>query len=457
MRRTKLIATIGPSSQKIVTINQMIRKGADAFRLNFSHGTQKEKVRIIRAVRKISKKMDINTPLLADLQGNVMRIRCNKPVDIKEGRRYRIDYKKGPIYIEEKTLFKIVDKGDILLVDDGKIIFKVIDKSNEHIYVKSLINGKLLDRKKIIIKEKEITPDNLTPKDINDLEFSMKNNIEYIALSMVRTPNDIKILREYIEKYGGEPWVIAKIETPQGVKNINDICKISDGVMVARGDLGQYYPLEKIPYIQHKIVKHANRYGKISIIATQILESMITNEQPTRAEVTDIYQAVQQHVDAILLTAETAVGKYPVDAVKWASKILEEADKQHKDEPLFYEKNFEENIFDKFARGSIYMANLLNAIIISYTKKGNTAKRLSRYRPKRNIYVSTHDPYIANKISLLYGITSMLIPDTGDYMKNLRIAKEKLLEKGELKKGTIIIYTVGIRPEATDMLTVEII
>jgi pyruvate kinase len=457
MRRTKLIATLGPSSNKKDIIKRMINRGADAYRLNFSHGTLKEKGYLIKTIREYSRKIDRRIPILSDLQGQVIRIRCRKPINISAGNKYRIDYKKGEIFINERSFFRNIEKDDIILIDDGKITFRVVEKNTDNIYVESLVDGKLGDRKKVIIRDKEIADVSLTQKDLGDLRFSLENDIEYIALSMVRTPEDIKLLKEYIERSGKKPWIIAKIETPSGVKNIKDICRESDGIMVARGDLGQYYPLQKIPSIQMRIVNEANRQGKITMVATQILESMIYNEQPTRAEVTDIFEAVNQHVDAILLTGETAIGKYPVEAVKWASIILEEADKRFDKEILYYKDDFEETLFDKFARGSIYMANLLDGIIIAYTKEGNTARRLSRYRPRKSIYVATHDEYIARKIALLYGVKPIHVDEGRDYKKTLHIVKDKLIKLGILKEGSIVLYTVGIRPEATDMLTIETI
>jgi pyruvate kinase len=307
-----------------------------------------------------------------------------------------------------------------------------------------------------LIKGKEIVDTPLTEKDIRDLEFSLKHNIEYIALSMVRTGDDIKILKEKIEEFGGDPWILAKIENPSGVENISEIAGEADGVIVARGDLGQYYPLERIPSLQQSITYEGNRRGKITVIATQILESMRRNERPTRAEVTDVFKSVEEKVDAIMLTGETAIGRYPVEAVEWASKILEEADTRFNEETIFYNRDFEETLFDKFARGAIYMSHLLEGKIIGYTKRGNTARRLARYRPKSMVYMVTQNEVVASKISLLYGVKAIYEEAGEDYHDILERALSKLRKEGVIKEGDIVIFTVGVRPESTDMLRIEV-
>jgi len=457
MTRTKLIATLGPSSKDYETINNMVKLGVDAFRLNFSHGTLEEKKILIRYVRDISSKNNIYIPIIADLQGPVIRIFTDSDIKIIEGRNYRFSYKKGPIRIMDEKIFSNVNIGDILLVDDGKIRFKVIGRDKEHIDAKALINGILHNRKKIFIKDKFISYEALTDKDIKDLSFAIRNRVEYIALSMVNSSDDIKILREKVDELGGSQWILAKIESPGGVDNVNDIAKVSDGLMVARGDLGQYYPLEKIPILQKKIVYEGNKRGKITIVATQILESMLNNQVPTRAEVTDIFNSVEERVDAILLTGETAIGKYPIEAVKWASKILSEADNLNVSEVLYYKEDFIENLFDKFARGVIYISHIINGKIIGFTKGGNTARRLSRYRPKIFIYVVTQNRDVASKINLLYSIKPILVEENYGYWELLKYGRDKLYREGFLRKGDIVIYTVGMRPEATDMVKVETI
>jgi pyruvate kinase len=439
------------------TIRDMIISGVDAFRLNFSHGKLEEKMKLIKIVRKISKRLNLNIPIIADLQGPVVRIRVDRDTMVYKGREYVFSLKGGVIRIPDNNLFSNIEDDDILLIDDGKLVFRVIEKESNEVIAKALRDGVLHDRKKIFIKDKFVKAEPLTKKDIDDLRFSIENGLEYIALSMVSTPNDIKILRDKIQEFSGDQWIIAKIENPSGVRNIKRIVDVSDGIMIARGDLGQYFPLEKIPEIQHRIAYESIRKGRMTIIATQILESMIDNDTPTRAEVTDIFNSVSERVDAILLTSETAIGRYPVSTVRWAIKILSEADKMHSSEILYYEDGFIENLFDKFARGVIYLSHLINGKILGFTKKGNTARRLARYRPKKKIFVAVQDQRLANKLNILYSITPIFVEINDDYWKILDHAKEYLIRKKLVKKGDTLVYTIGVRPESTDMIRVETI
>lgn len=457
MRRTKLIATIGPSSNRSITIRKMLLKGVDVFRLNFSHGTLAEKKKIIGNIRKIAGSLRKYIPIVADLQGPVIRVKCSGPIDIKKGGRYVLSYNKGDMRVGSSSFFKNVDKNDILLVDDGKLIFEVIGTSTNSIEVISHIDGVLYSDKKILIKNKEFREKSLTEKDVKDLNFAIKNKLEYIALSMVKSGENISELKEYLLEKDCEAWILAKIETPSGVKNIREIVEECDGVIVARGDLGQYYPLEKIPILQKKIVYEGNRLGKITVVATQILESMRDNETPTRAEITDIFNSVEENVDAIMLTGETAIGRYPVEVVGWARSILEEADREYSSEMIYYKDDLKENTYDKFARGAIYISHILNGKIVGFTKKGNTARRLSRYRPKKDIFIATYDPAIARKINLLYGINPIVTEKSRDYWETIRELTDKLKREKLLYEGEIIIFTVGLRKESTDMLKIEVI
>ena len=455
MRRTKIIATVGPSSSKSSIIRKMIVSGADAIRLNFSHGTLEDKEDIISKVRKISMNLKKHIPIIADLQGPVIRIYTQKPITIKKNEKLEIRGESGSIRVNNISFFENIEIDDTLLIDDGKLVFKVDEKNGNSLKVIPKVDGVLYPMKKILIKDKEILGKPLTDKDVKDLKFAMENKVEYIALSMVKSSSDITLLRKYLSTPDNEPWILAKIETPSGVKNIKEIVEESDGVIVARGDLGQYYPLQQIPIIQEKIVEEGNRMGRITVVATQILESMRENEVPTRAEITDIFKSVEEKVDAIMLTGETAIGKYPVDVVNWASSTLEEADKEYSAEIIYYKSDFQENVYDKFARGVIYISHMLDGKILGFTKKGNTARRLSRYRPKKEIFIATHDKIISNKINLLYGINPLLTREKDNYWETLNKVMDILKKKRILRKGEIVIFTVGIREESTDMLRIE--
>lgn len=453
------MATIGPSSEDKKILRKMVENGADAFRINFAHGDHNIFKRYVKWVREIEKELNKYIPIMGDIQTKVVRIKLDRDIRIKRNNKYKISTREG-IIVDEKGFYENIEEGDHILLDDGLIEMRV-DKVNRKEYVLeviSMVNGILKPNKKIIVKGKSSTGEILTDKDIKDIEFSIENELEFMAISMVRDRNDVEEVKKIIEEFGGNPWIISKIEHPAALNELDEITEASDGLLVARGDLGQHIELEKIPVIQKKIIDTGSKHGKITILATQLLESMMHNETPTRAEVTDIFNAVEEGVDAIMLTGETAVGNYPIETVNWASKILEYVDMYlEKRRPLYYRSGFRESLYDKFARGIIYISNLLNGRIVGYTKQGNTARRLSRYKPNIPIWINASTENIARKINILYGITPVYETDSRDIMETLQRVKNRLYKAGELTKGDIIIYVVGMRRETTDVMRFEII
>lgn len=459
MRRTKIIATVGPSSDKKEMLMGMIKRGADSLRINFAHGDHKIFRRYVEWIREIEKKLGKYIPIMGDIQTKVVRIKLDRDIEIKRNKVYKISTKEG-IIVNEKSFYENIEEGNHILLDDGLIEMRVdsVDKNNYELRVTSLVNGVLRPNKKIIVKGKSSKGELLTDKDLMDIKFSVENNLELIAISMVRNGEDVERVREIVNELGGEPWIISKIEHPEALDKLDEITEESDGLLVARGDLGQHINLEEIPVIQRRIIDIGSKYGKITILATQILESMMRSETPTRAEVTDIFNAVEEGVDAIMLTGETAVGKYPVETIHWAAKILEYVDEYlMKRRSLHYKSDFIESLYDKFARGVIYISNLLNGRIVGYTKQGNTARRLSRYKPNIPIWINASSVDIARKINILYGITPVYEEGGKDIMETLQRVKERLRKSGELSKGDIVIYVVGMRREATDVMRFEII
>ena len=459
MRRTKIIATIGPSSSDKQVIKAMVKAGADALRINFAHGDHRLFKRIVEWIRQIEEETGQYIPIIGDIQTKVIRVKNSKNIEILKGRRYIISKDEG-IIVDEDGFYSNIDAGDHILLDDGLIEMKVekIDEKKQRIYVTSLVNGVLKPNKKIIIKGKTGGGELLTDKDIADLKFSIENQLEYIAISMVRGKEDLKKVKGIVEDLGGEPWIISKIEHPQSLERLDEITKESDGLLVARGDLGQHIDLEEIPVAQKEIIETGSRYGKITILATQLLESMINSETPTRAEVTDLFNAVEEGVDAIMLTGETAIGRYPVETIRWADRILSFVDSYLEGRrAIHYKPDFIETLYDKFARGVIYISNILEGRIVGFTKGGNTARRLSRYKPNRPLWIATTRQYIARKINILYGIKPIYTENHEDIMKILIKTKDKLLEQGILQHGDIVIYVIGMRKETTDVMRFEII
>ncbi|MHA1506263.1 MAG: pyruvate kinase [Candidatus Asgardarchaeia archaeon] len=457
MRKTKIIATIGPSSSSEDVLYEMVRKGVDAFRFNFAHGTYEEKLRCIRIIRKVEKLTGKYISIIGDLQGPVIRlgdvdtflVRKGEKVKVVKKRVGKSEEREVPIPSEE--LFDTLEEGDTILIESGRMAVKLDKVSDDVAYGRSLLDGSISSRKTVAIKGKDLPLPTLSEKDLKDADFISKNDFDYIGLSFVRSVEDVKRLREFLEERdASEKKIISKIETRKGVESIYEITKESDAIMVARGDLAIYYELQKIPYVQEKIVEVSRSLGRPVIIATQLLESMINNPMPTRAEVMDVSNAVWEGVDALMVSGETTVGKYPIECITWLDRIIREAERMR----FLHINPKEETVYDNFVQGIVEMAKELRAKIVAYTREGTTGFRLARYRPEKPFYVFTPNIRVARQLSLLWGARPLLtdekdpddaFPKVVDYLK----------EKGELKKGDIVILTAGMTAGTTDTIKVE--
>ncbi|MHA1616412.1 MAG: pyruvate kinase [Candidatus Njordarchaeales archaeon] len=461
MRKTKIIATLGPSSMEEDIVTLMARRGADAFRLNFSHGTLEEKEIMIKMIRKAEEKVEKFIPIIADLRGPTIRLGVvDNDYYVNKGDSVSlINSEKGysgnkEIPVPFKEVFSVLEEGDILLIDDGKVRIRVEKMVGERVVGTVLSEGKIRSRVTFIVQGKEPPLPALTDKDKKDVMFCIKHGVEFFALSFVRTREDVKELRDFLDDHGASyAKIISKIETKSAVSHLDEIIDQSDGVMIARGDLGMHFPLEEIPYIQERIAKRCLEKGKLSILATQILESMTENPMPTRAEVADVYTAVREGIGALMLSAETAIGKYPVEAVSWLDSILKHAEERISPPRV---EGIGETIYDKFAKGLVLLAESINAYILAYTKGGVTANRISRYRPKVQAYIATSDKSVARQVNLLWGLTPVLTQET-DLQKALSEVFEDLRARGIFKKGDIVIITVGMREGTTDLARIEIL
>ena len=450
MRRTKVIFTFGPSCYSEERLSRLFLL-ADGIRLNFSHGDLDRKRWVIQRIRKLEDIHGKYVPIIGDLQGGCIRLGDFGEIRIIKGRKYKFGFNQG-IIIPNKDVFSIIEEDDIVLVDDGRFRFRVNKVGDLYFIAEAEVSGVLGSKKTFLIKNKNIHLPPLTRKDLDDLRFAIDIGIEYIALSFVKCRRDLEILKRYIEEFGGDQWILAKIECMDAVNRLDEILDCADGVIVARGDLGLYFNLEEIPKVQSEIIGRSVRRGKITILATQILESMRFNPQPTRSEVADIYKAVEEGVDAIMLTGETAVGRYPVEAVSWAVRILNEADNVIKPR----HEGIDESIYDKFAKGVLAMTEVIGGKLIGYSRRGNTARRISRYRPSNTVYIVVPSKDTARKINILYSLEPILT-DSDNYEEAFKHALDKLKERGILCIGDIVVYTLGIREKATDMVRVEFI
>tara|TARA_B100001741_G_scaffold192904_1_gene158967 strand:+ start:775 stop:2211 length:1437 start_codon:yes stop_codon:yes gene_type:complete len=455
VNKTKIIATIGPSSYKKSVLEDMIISGVDAVRLNFSHGEFDKHKKVIENTRKISDKLNIPIAIIQDLQGPKIRIGKIKNDKIKLNDGQNLDIQLSDVLgtnkiisISNKNLFQDINPDEHILIDDGKIKLKVLKKTSELISTIVESGGELKSNKGVNLPDTDILLSSLTEKDKKDLDFGLENGVDWIALSFVRSSKDVNELRKIINSKKLKTKIIAKIEKPQALKNIDKIIESSDALMVARGDLGVEIPMESVPIYQKRIVNKCNKQFKPVIIATQMLESMIDSKTPTRAEANDVANAVLDGADAVMLSAESATGKYPVLTVKNMDKIINSIEKNS---DIIYNKFFEKNKSlssrenDSLIRSACRLSRLINSkAIVTMTKSGYTGLRVSGHRPKANILIVTNDKNLLNVMSFIWGIRG-IIYDKNDYIDNtIENIESILIENKFLKKKDKYIITASM-------------
>ncbi|MBD78987.1 MAG: pyruvate kinase [Crocinitomicaceae bacterium] len=442
--KTKIIATIGPATSSYDQLKSIIMEGVNICRLNFSHGTYEDHKQVIDSVRKINKELDIQTGLLADLQGPKIRIGEieNGEFSISAGQVLRFTTKQvlgneERVWINYEEFPKDVKVGDMILLDDGKIRLEVLETNSVDEVKASVVHGDVLRSKKgVNLPNTEVSIPCLTLKDKEDLDFILENDIPWVGLSFVRKASDVIELKEIIKEKGKSAFVISKIEKPEALDNLEAIIKESDGLMVARGDLGVEIPIQDVPLIQKDIVQKGRNAGKPIIIATQMMESMIENFSPTRAEVNDVANAVLDGADAVMLSGETSMGKFPVEVIKNMYKIVLRIEKypalyNSKVEPEFIQERM---ITDSICNSAADLARSSQATgIVTMTFSGYTAFKTSSYRPNAYIYVFTANPKILEMLSLIWGVkafyydkfvsTDHTIDDVKFFLKDQEYAK----------------------------------
>jgi pyruvate kinase len=443
MKKVKIVATLGPST--FDKIEDMINSGVDVFRLNFSHANHKTHRETIKKIREAAKKLNSKTAILQDISGPKIRIgEINGILELKRGDKIRL-VKKNPKNAYDLTLsypeiINDVKEGEYVFFADGSIRTKVIEKHPDYLVLEVKNNGVLSSRKGVNFPHSNLSISAITPKDEKDLAFGAKHKVDVVAVSFVNNAKDIIKAKEILKKHGASPWVIAKIETKKAVENLEEILEVSDGVMVARGDLGIEIGVEKVPVIQKKIIRKANRLKKPVITATQMLLSMVNSPFPTRAEVSDVANAVMDGTDAVMLSDETTVGKYPINAVEMLVKIIKEIQSIYP-----YYKKYE--IQDKDAIAAS-VADLCKGIepkaIISFTSSGTTVRSIAKYRPKAPIIAATHSRETSRKLKMVWGVEKIIeIRKVKDPEKLIKIFKDLAVSKNILQKGDKVIVTMG--------------
>ena len=442
INKTKIVATIGPACSSPQVLTEMIQNGMNVARMNFSHGKRADHEKVITSLRAIDGELKTHTAILADLSGPKMRIgELSQPeVELIEGAELRLT--SNPIVgdqhrvsVSYPELTRDVKEGETILLDDGKLRVLVIGTDGDDVITKVTQGGMLKPRKGVNLPESNLSLPSITEKDKEDLKFAIKHNASWIALSFVRKASDIEDLRSLIESHGSKALIIAKIEKPEAVENIDSIIACSDGIMVARGDLGVEIPLQNVPLVQKEIVRKCQKAGRPVIIATQMMESMIDNMSPSRAEVNDVANAVMDGADAVMLSGETSVGKYPIEVVKTMSKIITRVEDY---DGIYYreiEHESDENryITDAICHSAVRLSSKIKAkAIVTMTFSGYTAFRVSSYRPNSWIFVFTSNFRILNMLSLVWGVR-------GFYYDKFVSTDHTIADiKYELKKGNFL-------------------
>lgn len=466
LKKTKIIATLGPASSNEAMISAMALSGVNVFRLNFSHGTHEIHGNTLRIIRAIEKNLGIPLSVLADLQGPKFRIGCFEQgsVHLREGQVFYLDLEKkmgdsNRVSFHHPNVYGHVKKGSKLLLDDGKIKLEITKISPRIIETIVKTGGPLSDHKGVNIPEDLIPSSTLTEKDLLDLKFILQQDIDFIGLSFVQHPDDLKDLRKLV---GDKAQIIAKIEKPQAIEHLSDIVTLSDGIMVARGDLGVEFPPENVPALQKKIVRLCRSHGKPVTIATQMLESMIQAPVPTRAEASDVATAVYDGADAVMLSAESASGAYPLEAVQMMEKII-----THVEQDSFYPKLLkatvsiiEDTVSDAITSASQKLVSDLNAkLIVTFTTTGGTALREAHKRPSCPIVALTHSNKVARKLNLTWGVLPILLKEKVLNFEELTQNALSIVKEYKLvSKGDRIVITFGVpfgRPGTTNIINVE--
>ncbi|WP_256010811.1 pyruvate kinase [Desertivirga xinjiangensis] len=470
-KRTKIVATLGPASSNKETLLSMIKAGVDVCRLNFSHGSQEDHQKIIDTIREINKQYKTNVGMLADLQGPKIRIGKVKEggIQLINGSRIEITTNElvgneNQIYITYQNFPRDVRAGEIILLDDGKLQMRVVDTNNKDTVVCEVVHGGVLtSRKGVNLPNTKISIPSLTEEDLSNLEFALANDVEWIGLSFVRTAEDIVELKRIINRSGKSARVIAKIEKPEAIDNIDAIIAATDGVMVARGDLGVEMPMEQVPVLQKMIARKCRDASKPVIVATQMLESMITTPRPTRAEVNDVANSVLDGADAVMLSGETSVGEFPLIVIETMSKIItniEETAYPYQT-PKKLNQNSPRYTSDAVCGSAVYLSEKTNAIgIVAMTYSGYTAFEISSHRPKASSFIFTSNRNLLNTLSLLWGVKGFYYDKTESTDQSISDINRILREERLIMPGEIVINTAAMPIEKkgkTNMIRVTVV
>ena len=456
MRKTKIVCTLGPSSSDETTLKKMLLAGMNVARLNFSHGTHEGHRQTIQRFRKVREELGIPAAVLLDTKGPEIRTGnfANGEEILKEGQEFilttlPVSGTSQRVSVTYKDLPKEVKPGNLVLINDGKIVIKVENTDDTEVRGTVIHGGKISNHKGINLPNVRLNMQYMSPQDREDILFGIQNDVDYIAASFVRSAGDVEVIRKLLEDNGGsEIKIIAKIESTQGIENFEEILEAADGIMVARGDMGVEVAYEKLPGIQKKFIRRCVQSGKIVITATQMLESMTTSPIPTRAEITDVANAVFDGTTAVMLSGETAAGKYPVEAVATMAKIAMQAETDQPKVPsrnMIWHEMDAMDVTNAVGHAACTLAKDINAAaIMAITKTGYTARRMSKFRPDIMILGATPYEKTYHQLSLIWGVTPLMANYRYEIEDLFGHCARKALVAGLIKEGSNIVISAGV-------------
>jgi pyruvate kinase len=477
MRRTKIVCTLGPASQSEETLREMVRAGMDVARINFSYGDHQTHARDIALVRRLAQEAGQVLAVMGDLQGPKLRVgEIATPVTLREGQDFNLTTRPVPgddqeVNLPHPEVMGDVRPGDRVLLDDGLLELQVLETTPTDLRCRVVTGGPLTSRKGVSLPGVSLSLPSLTEKDQEDAAFAIQQGVDYLALSFVRQAGDVSRLRDLLGQHRASIPIIAKIEKREAVEAFEGVMEASDGAMVARGDLGVETPAEEVPIYQKRIIRLANEVGKPVITATQMLNSMIVSPRPTRAEASDVANAILDGTDAVMLSGETAVGKYPVEAVGMMAKIALTAERILPPEELRilpYRERLHETISepsftstDAISQATCEIALELSAkAIISSTMSGHTARMVAKHRPATPIIAVTPSPETQRRLALVWGVHPLLVSEFAHTDQMIETAVQAALDKGLIEKGDMVVITAGVPlggPGRTNMLKVHVV
>jgi pyruvate kinase len=471
--RTKIVATMGPASCNEATLRSIFEEGVDAVRLNFSHSSHSDHHAYIRTVRSVAAQCNAHIAIIADLQGPKIRtglLKGGEEVELVSGEELVITTRDVPgtsqrISTTYQALPSDVDKGDRILLDDGALELQATQTTDTEVHCQVVIGGTLGEHKGINLPGVSISAPALTDKDHEDLRFALENEVDYVALSFVRSTQDIRELKALISEADAEVPVIAKLEKPEAISELEEIVTIADAIMVARGDLGVEIPPEEVPILQKQIISLCSRMRKPVITATQMLDSMRTNPRPTRAETSDVANAILDGTDAVMLSGETAIGSYPVESVAMMRRIAAFAEQQQlsgqhlRTETAAISESVD--FADALSRGAARIAERVKAeAIIAFTQSGSTARLASKCRPRCPIIAATPLESTARRCNLYWGVQSIIIEPADNTDEMIAGVEQRMRELGIVESGDVMIITAGTpigAPGTTNMMKLQVV